>query len=124
MWHDHTVSCNEGLVLFLGPISLRVSQPMGMYQRQKGKKTHAVTQYVCVGGLSFCGGGIHLQSGGCVSSSKCGHGFGGLRSSDMFVQTDLSFVLPRMKELVSGGCPKQNGGPMEDVTALQETCCR
>lgn len=52
MWHDHTVSCNEGLVLFLGPISLRVSQPMGIYQRQKEKGTLLCNTYVLVGCLS------------------------------------------------------------------------
>lgn len=118
MWHDHTVSCNEGLVLFLGPISLRVSQPMGIYQQQKEKRAPLRNTYVLVGCLSAEVGLILSLEGALLPQNMDTV----LEDSGVLLHVcanrSVSFVLPRMKELVSGGCQKQNGGPMEDVTAL------
>lgn len=97
---------------------------MGIYQRQKEKGTLLRNTYVLVGCLPAEVGLISSLEGALLPQNM---EYTVLEDSGVLLHVcanrSVSFVLPRMRELVSGGCQKQNGGPGEDVTALSETCC-
>lgn len=90
--------------------------PWAYISGKRKKRTLLRNTYVLVGCLSAEVGLVFSLEGALLPQNVDPV----LEDSGVYVcaNRSVSFVLPRMKELVSGGCQKQNGGPMEDVTAL------